>query len=41
MNNVNIANKQDIIYHLKFLLDVTGAHMNEFNKYMEKIQVRK
>ena len=39
MNNNNIAKKQDIAYHLNFLLDNTGAHINEVNKYIEKIQV--
>lgn len=38
-NNNNIAKKQDIIYHLNFLLDNSGAHINEVNKYIEKIQV--
>ena len=39
MNNNNIAQKQDIIYQLKFLLDNSGAHIKEVNKYIEKIQV--
>ena len=39
MNNNNMAKKQDIIYHLRLLLDNTGAHINEVNKYIERIQV--